>query len=325
MVAADALGADWVAVYLAGAVACMLAVSALAFVLDGRLRALDRSRSVRVAVVATCLIAPVLTRAAPMGHPGWAGIALGAAVAAKPWALVAVLPALIACPRGALRVPGPLILGGAALLTACAAALPFLLAGTAGVGGSATALQTATGPYHPTHLFWPLREVVVDPVSGVTGHRGNALVQHLSHPLIVLLALPLSAIFAVRLRAGRVARADALLLLALLLFLRCLLDPWNSIYYVLPAILALVSWEAVRRERLPVGALALAALTWLTFVQLPGALTRDALAAVYLAWALPATFLLARAGYGVRTPRTAAASAQPAISATAARTSAGAI
>ena len=45
VLAADALGAGWVGVYLAGAVACMLAVSALAYVLDGRLldaRALAR-------------------------------------------------------------------------------------------------------------------------------------------------------------------------------------------------------------------------------------------------------------------------------------------
>ena len=38
--AADALGAGWVGVYLAGAIGCMLAVSALAYVLDGRLLAL---------------------------------------------------------------------------------------------------------------------------------------------------------------------------------------------------------------------------------------------------------------------------------------------
>ncbi len=61
--AADALGAGWVGVYLAGAVACMFAVSGLAYMLDGRLKALGRARGVRAAVILTCLLAPVLTRA----------------------------------------------------------------------------------------------------------------------------------------------------------------------------------------------------------------------------------------------------------------------
>ena len=106
-------------------------------------------------------------------------------------------------------------------------------------------------------------------MTGATGYRGPEPIHRLSHGGIVLLALPLSAIFAVRLRRGRVGRADALALLALLLFLRGLLDPWNSIYYVLPAILVLVSWEALSRPGLPVGAMALGSLTWLTFVAAP--------------------------------------------------------
>ncbi len=335
---ADALGAGWVGVYLAGAVACMLAVSALAYVLDGRVLALGRSRSVRSAVVLTCLLAPVLTRAAPMGHPEealagalcalallaalsgrpvWSGLALGAAVAAKPWAVLAILPALLAAGDGRRRL---LLTAGATVL---AAELPFLLASPAGADGAVTTLSAAPGSFHPTQLFWPLREVIVDPVTGATGHRGPQAVHRLSHGGIVLLAVPLAALFAARLRRGRVGRTDALALLALLLLLRGLLDPWNSIYYVLPAILALVSWEALSRPGLPVGAMAIAALTWITFVPGPDHLGPDGLAALYLAWALPATALLARWAFaGAGAP---AAGAQPTISATAARTSPGAI
>ena len=61
-------------------------------------------------------------------------------------------------------------------------------------------------------------------------------------------------------------RRDALALLALLLFARSLLDPWNTIYYVLPAILALVSWEALTRDGLPIGAMAISGLTYVSFV-----------------------------------------------------------
>lgn len=338
LVGADALGAGWVGVYLAGSIACMLAVSALAYVLDGRLGTLGRSRSVRSAVILTCLLAPVFTRTSPMGHPeealagalcaltllaclaghpGWAGVALGAAVAAKPWAVLAILPALVATEHGRWR----LVL--TAVATGAAAELPFLLSTPRGAGGTLSTLHAAPSSFHPTQLFWPLREVLVDPVTGATGYRGPAAVQRLSHGGIVLLSLPLSALFAVRLRGARVGRTDALALLALLLFLRALLDPWNSIYYVLPAILALVSWEALSRPGLPVGAMAVGSLTWLTFVAAPGHVGPDGLAALYLAWALPAAALLARAAFfGARVPRP---SAQPMISATAARTSPGAI
>jgi len=337
LLAAQELGAGWIGVYIAGAVACMLAVTALAYVLEGHLRALGRSPVLRSAVVLTCLLAPVLTRAGPMGHPeealagglcalamlaclsdrpAWAGVALGAAIAAKPWAVIAVLPALLAAGDGRVR------LLAAAVATCAAAELPFLLAAPSRAGSSVTALHSAPHSFHPTQLFWPLREVLVDPVTGATGYRGPHLVHRFSHPVIVLLALPLSALFAARLRSGSVGRTDALALLALLLFLRGLLDPWNSIYYVLPAILALVSWEALSREGLPVGAMALAAFTWLSFGLLPGRVGPDVLSAAYLAWALPAAWLLARAAFGAAS--SAAGAAQPVISATAARTSPGA-
>lgn len=341
ILAAEGLGAGSVGLYLAGAVACMLAAAALGYLLEGRLRALGRSRGVRAAAVLTCLIAPLLTRAAPMGHPeeilagalctlallaclsgrvGWAGVALGAAVAAKPWAVIAIPPAMLAVSDRRLLL---LAVAGA---TGAAMALPFMLAEPAGVGSTASTLSSAPSYFHPTQLFWPLRDAIVDPVSGATGYSGPDLVHRYSHPLIVLIALPLSALFALRLRAGAVVRTDALALLALLLFLRCLLDPWNTIYYVLPAIFALAAWETLTRDVLPVGAMALAALTWLTFVRLPQPLNPDQLAAAYLAWALPAALLLARAAYRGRTaPRDAASRRQPrTISATAARSSAGA-
>ena len=341
IVAADALGSGWVGVYLAGAVACMFAVSGLAFVLDGRLAALGRTRAVRVAVILTCLLAPVLTRAVPMGHPedvlagalcalavlaalsgrsGWAGLALGAAVAAKPWAVVAILPALLAADGHRIR----LLLVAAA--TTVGAELPFLLAQGSGAGSAGVArLSSAPHYFHPTQLFWPLREVIVDPVTHATGYRGPALIHQYSHPAIVLLALPLSAVFALRLRGGHVERRDALALLALLLFARSLLDPWNTIYYVLPAILALVSWEALTRDGLPIGAMAITGLTYLSFVTLAGRLGADALAAAYLAWAIPAFLLLGRAAFSGAGDGALGRLAQPRISATASSTSPGAI
>ena len=74
--------------------------------------------------------------------------------------------------------------------------------------------------------------------------------------------MPLSLLWA-RVRGGapRVDGEQLLALLALLLLLRCVLDPWNTIYYELPFLLALLAWEALQHaERPPVVTLALTAV-----------------------------------------------------------------
>jgi len=339
LLAAHALGGGWVQVFLAGALACMLAPLALALALDGRTRQIARPAATRATVAVVCLLAPWLLRATPMGHPeetlagalcaiavlialrgrsGWAGLVLGAAIACKPWALLAVGPVLLAAPERRVRL---LLVCGAG---AAAALAPFYIGlGTAHVRGAVDGLRVAPSYFHPEQLWWPLRERVFAPGSHVAGYRGPALIEHLAHPGIVALAVPLSALFAWRLRAGAVERRDALALLALLLMLRCLLDPWNTIYYLVPAVLALVAWEALAREGLPTGALALTALGHVTFVTLQPRVGPDALAACYLAWALPATGLLARAAF-TGAPAPAARPAQSVSSAIAASSSPGA-
>ncbi len=63
---------------------------------------------------------------------------------------------------------------------------------------------------------------------------------------------PLTALYA-WLRRGAYRRRphDALLLLALVLVLRCVLDPWNISYYSLPCLFAIVSWEALSAQAAP--------------------------------------------------------------------------
>jgi hypothetical protein len=101
-----------------------------------------------------------------------------------------------------------------------------------------------------------------------------------SHPLIAVVAVPLTLL------AWR-RRSDPLLLLGFLFLLRCMLDPWNTDYYALPAIIALVTWESSRAARPPLFALALTMLTWATWQWLVPAAAPDVESLVYLAWSLP--------------------------------------
>jgi hypothetical protein len=100
-----------------------------------------------------------------------------------------------------------------------------------------------------------------------------------------VLAVPLSALAARR-------KADPLLLLALLLLLRCVLDPWNNTYYVLPCVLALAAWEPMRHRRPPLLALATVVATFITMERIFDVAPLDVVAACYLAWSLPLAGLL---------------------------------
>jgi hypothetical protein len=80
------------------------------------------------------------------------------------------------------------------------------------------------------------------------------------------------------------------------------LDPWNTDYYALPFLLALVTWEAGALRRLPVLAAGATVLAQLTLVQLPTVASPDVQAAAYLAWMVPGLVLLAvRLGTGQAT------------------------
>jgi hypothetical protein len=157
--------------------------------------------------------------------------------------------------------------------------------------------MTQTGTiFHPWQAWWFLGDdgtVVLDGRGEVIegGRAAPAWLTGITHPLIVVIAIPLT--FALwRVRRGRVSPADALALLVLLLHLRCLLDVWNNVYYSIPAVLALLAWETLHRRRPPALTLLATVLVWVSFEELRG-LPRDAIAAIYLAWAVPAALLLA--------------------------------
>src|SRR5205085_12261013 len=97
------------------------------------------------------------------------------------------------------------------------------------------------------------------------------------------------------LRALAPARADlgaVLHLLALIMLLRCLLDPTDYSYYHAPFITALVTAEVLGRGRLPYAAGAATAAMW-ALSELIAPRGASALHAGYLAWALPMCAYLA--------------------------------
>jgi hypothetical protein len=225
------------------------------------------------------------------GRATAAGAALAVAILAKQTAVLAVLPAALALPRPSRRTLA---------IPALAAALvygPLWLLGHGSPHGNAIA---AGSYFHPWQVWWALG-VPSSPAWAAAGHGATtspAWLAPIPHPLIVALAVPLSALWWWR-AGGERPREDALALLALLSLERCLLDPWNLGYYHLPLVLALLAWECARR-RAPLIALATTAAIWLTFKTFE---QRAGMAPLlmYLAWTLPLAAVLARTLYAPAT------------------------
>jgi hypothetical protein len=244
-------GGGQLAIYRMVALPCLLAVAALGVWLLAQMRVrADGSKLARAVALGICVANPLTLRALEIGHPEdllggvlcvaavllaarerplWAGLALGLAIANKEWALLAIGPVLIAqSPR-----PGAWRRRPAILCMCCAGAVativlaPLALVGSSGfVASTRGAAAPPSAIFQPWQLFWFLGHhgPTVRGLFGEVkvGYRtAPGWVGIISHPLILAVSLPLAALAWIR---GRRGQSDALLLLALLLLLRCVLD-----------------------------------------------------------------------------------------------------
>jgi membrane-bound metal-dependent hydrolase YbcI (DUF457 family) len=122
----------------------------------------------------------------------------------------------------------------------------------------------------------------------------------LTHPLILALGFGLAALWW-RYRRADAEPEDALLLLALVLLLRCLLDPLTNSYYHLPFLMALAAWEGLRRRGAPLVTVAATLLIGVTIALAGGGASAAELNHFYLAWALPLAGVLGVLAFRPRT------------------------
>jgi hypothetical protein len=300
-------GGGELAVFRAVSLPGLAACAALAVFVAGRMREAGRSRLDRVVVLGALTASPAALSALEVGHPEEllggalcvtavlaartrpivAGVLVGLAVANKPWALVAVPVVLAAVPaRSAL--PSALACGAVAAVVLA----PLLLFG--GRFAQATVMAGETGA-----IFQPFQAWFLLGEPGFLHEQMGFGVRELRHAPEWLMALTRPLILGVPVvaagvwwwrRRGVASVYEPLLLLALVLHVRCWLDPWNFTYYALPALLALAAWEGLeRRGRPPVLTLAFIAVHWVTFEHAERVLGADGASVAYLAWALPLT------------------------------------
>lgn len=310
-------GGGELAVYRMVALPCLLASALLGVWLVARMRSEARPALHRALVLAVCVANPITLRALEVGHPEellgaclcvaavllageerglWAGAALGLAVANKEWALLAAGPVLLALPA-----ERRLACAAIGVATAGAVLAPLALIGS---GGFVTATRaTASAPstiFQPWQIWWFFGEhgALVHGAFGVAkpDYRvAPGWIGTVSHPLVVLAGLAVSAGLWLRVRGARASVPSALVALALAMLLRCVLDTWNTEYYLLPSVLALLAWEVSTPSaaRPPLLALGASALAWLSFQWLPERVSPDVQATSFLAWSLPLATLLA--------------------------------
>jgi hypothetical protein len=206
----------------------------------------------------------------------------------------------------------------AALVSAAVLAPLALVPGGSFAASSSAAAAPPSAIFQPWQVWWFFgwHGALVHGLFGTpkVGYRtGPAWAGEISHPLIVVVGLGLAVLLWLqrRLRDRRSPRApgrrtvserDALLLLALVLLLRCVLDTWNTGYYMIPFLLALLSWEALDPSRRPpVLALVLVVLPWFAVEELSAhGVSPDTQAAIYLIWTLS---LAAALGVALYAPR----------------------
>jgi hypothetical protein len=236
------------------------------------------------ALAAALAVGAVLLAAKDRTIP--AAILLGLALATKQWALVAVAPAVVAAPRPARFRLVAVAAAAAALLT-----LPAFAADAAGFIHVNHQAATTPGTIGHTTVWFllakphmlHLHHVPAGLPTELTVYHVPAWVKSVSHPLIVLVPLPIAVLVARRNAAD--TRTRALALLALAFLLRCVLDPVDNAYYHLPLFLALLAYDVTTRtRRLPVVTLLTAAALWVTFDRVEP-LARPVLTnALYLSW-----------------------------------------
>ena len=298
-------GGDDLLAYRLGALPCLAAMAVLLYVLLRRIQAGGHPAFAGVAIAALFAIDPFVGAALTRGHPEdilggalcvlavlaagagrpWAAtVVLGLALTTKQWAIVAIIPTLLAAPARRWTIA----LGAGGIATALTA--PFLLASASRFSESAKALSTVNSWIAPPNVWWPLAQRTSHQAFDGVGMRTvydyslPSVLNPVPHALIVIVAVALGA--ALWVRIPRPSLDQALGLLALVFLLRCALDPWNNIYYHVPFLLALFARDAVAVPRRPLAAAIGLAFVWLTFARVwPASQGRpDVVFAFYAAW-----------------------------------------
>jgi hypothetical protein len=300
---ARSLGAGELSEYRVGSLICLLAAAGLAWVLVACMGPRGKQWLLVALLLALVLAGPLTPKALSWGHPEellgallcavalvlarrgqilLAGVSLGLAIATKQWALLAALPVVIVCP-GQRRRFLTVTAGVAALFI-----LPMLIGDPnrflaqnlqIGLGVNNVNVSGLT-PVNIWFAYGRAGGVVLGPGGGANYNIPGTLAA-VTHPLIFAVGFGLPLLY--WWRTEQRSSDDVLLLLALVFLLRNVLDPVTYSYHHLPFLVAIVSYETLRRRGVPIISIYCTAAFWVLGTVHDAATLNK----LYLAWALP--------------------------------------
>jgi hypothetical protein len=302
--------------YRFGVFPCLMAAGILSIALVRIMEREGRSVVIRAVVVILSVVNPVTLRSVHFGHPEevlgaallvgsvvaavrgriWlAAVLLALAIVNKQWAFIALPSAalIIALAAGRDRIRGPaLILAAVGLLLT----VPLLIVDAGSLLKTFRNLADLRGTYvFPADIWYPFAPHLS---AERAAHSLRGLKQMpdwlgaVARPMILAMGFALPLVFARRVAANLQQRA--LPLLALVMLLRCALDPADNGYYHVPFFLALLAADALN-GRIYATIVAAILLQVPTTVAPPG----DTLSIYYICWALPFAVYLAGRTWGL--------------------------
>jgi hypothetical protein len=302
--------------YRYGVFACLLAVLAIGIAIGRSLERQGRPPLVCAAVALAGIFNPVTFRAIHFGHPEevlgsallvgsmyaamrrkpWLSLTLVAlAVLNKQWALVGlpavVLTLSVTVGWKQLRAAGLVILGVGVLVI-----VPALIVDAHSLYVATKNLGDLRGTYtFPADIWYGIAPDLTPARAANSLHGLRDIPDWLgliARPLIIAVGIVVPIVFLRRLRGDVQKRAFPLL--ALVMLLRCLLDPADNSWYHLPFLLSLVVADAIG-GRFYATAVAYVLLYAPTALKL----SPDALAFFYVCWAPAFAVYLAGRAYGL--------------------------
>ncbi len=267
--------------YQFGVFACAFVVGCVGAVVAHMALARGQSWLVALGALALMMLSPLTIGARLGGHPEellagalcvgavlaalddrplLAGALLGLALGTKEWTLVAVVPVFVACRASRMRMLAVAAAVGAPLALALPLADPGAFSSAAKLIGNLNEVSQLSWwfPISVSHT------VTVQVIGGPATATSHLLPFGLTRTKVFWL-IPAVAVFVgwifQRSRTDR-DPVDALGLLALIVLLRCALDPSDVSYYHVPFVIALLSWETITRRGVPIISLLSIAGIW---------------------------------------------------------------
>ncbi len=267
--------------YRFGVFACALVAGLVGAVVAERAHRRGTSWSVAIGAVSIMVLSPMTLTGRLGGHPEellagalcvgailaaledrpvLAGLLIGLAIGTKEWALVGTVPVYVACRGHKVRMLATAAAVGAPLALALPLADPATFAHASSLIGNLNVVSLNSWWFPISVAHTTVVPVIGGPARATAHLLPFGLTRTKVFWLIPVLSIVIGWLYARRDRDRD--PADALGLLALILLLRCTLDPSNVFYYHLPFIVALLAWETVKRRGPPLVSLLTIAVLW---------------------------------------------------------------